>query len=107
MLGYNVRVEQAGEYEVYVASLAAGQSWSSPIDWRIGDAPFQRVVTESRGFNSYSYDPMRPKAQFHFFKLGEVRLSAGSQPLELKISGKRKMDSKFVMKLDAVCLKKK
>lgn len=107
MLGYNVRVEQAGEYEVYVASLAAGQSWSSPIDWRIGDAPFQRVVTESRGFNSYSYDPMRPNAQFHFFKLGEVRLSAGSQPLELKISGKRKMDSKFVMKLDAVCLKKK
>jgi len=45
VLGYDVTVKEAGEYDLYVASLPAGQSWSSPIDWRIGDAPFQRVVT--------------------------------------------------------------
>ena len=107
VLGYDVKVEEAGEYEVYVASLPAGQSWSSPIDWRIGDAPFHRIVTGLAGLNSYSYDPMRPNAKLHFFKLGTVRLSAGSQLLELKISGKRKMDGKFVMQFDAVCLRKK
>jgi len=107
VLGYDVKVEESGEYEVYVASLPAGQSWSSPIDWRIGDAPFQRVVTESKGLNSYSYDPTRPKAKYYFFKLGTIQLSAGSQLFELKISEKRKMDGKLVMELDAVCLKKK
>lgn len=106
-LGYDLMVEEPAEYEIYVASLPAGQSWSSPIDWKIGDMNDQRVFTKMKGLNSYSPNPIRANLKYHFFKLGDVKLAAGKHTLELSIAEKRKMDTKYVIQLDAICLRKK
>lgn len=93
---YPVFTATEGDYDIWLAGTPPGQSWTSPVSWRVDGSSWTPVSSVSPVGDAYA-------PELYWTKIATAHLSPGKHVVRLRVDGRRKEpDQNYVMFIDAL-----
>jgi hypothetical protein len=93
---YNFSVNGPGTYTLWLATSPSGAS-ASPFTWQIGAGAASDATADPTAGSVYD-------GKFLWTNLGAVPLRIGPHTLTIHVSGRRSLDQRYALNLDALCV---
>ncbi len=94
---YQFSVNAPGRYAIWAATNPLGARNASPFTWKIDDAPANDIQAAQPVGSTYA-------ERFQWANLGAATLTRGPHTLTLTVVGRRPLDGRYVLALDALCV---